>query len=120
MTLGTGLRRGGPHAVAAAIAVIRPELVSTDLFDTVLLRDSSLETSRLAEACHRAAPQLGVDARALTALRWEMQDAAYRAVALERPDGDASLTAVCAAAVTALGRGPEQARILHDAELEVA
>jgi hypothetical protein len=53
-------------------------LVSTDLFDTVLLRDHTIGAERLAEVCRRVGPLLGVGADVLTRLRWSMQSSAYR------------------------------------------
>ena len=60
-------------------------VVSTDLFDTVLLRDATTESVRFDLSARRAAPRLGADAVALAALRWTCHDSAYRAVAVERP-----------------------------------
>lgn len=93
-------------------------LTSSDLFDTVLLRDSTTETERFALAARRAARPLGVDPAALARLRWTCHDNAYRAVALERPHGEATLTAICRVMAAALGRGEDAARLLHDAEVE--
>lgn len=105
--------------LAAAITRGRPALVSTDLFDTVLLRDRSTESGRLAEACRRAAPLLGVEPDVLTHLRWTFHDAAYRAVAMERPEGDAALSAICRTMCHALGLDDAAAHLLHRIEVEV-
>ena len=93
--------------------------ISSDIFDTVILRDSSTETKRLALAARRAALRLGIDPEALIRMRWVSQQNAYRAVAMERPDGDARLLSMCAAAVGAFGLGVSAALVLRDAELEV-
>lgn len=106
-------------ALAEAIGAPQRTLLSTDLFDTVLLRDHSTESDRLAVACRRAASRLGVEPAALTRLRWSFQDNAYRAVAMERPEGDVTLEALCRTTVAALGLGEAEARILQRAEVAV-
>lgn len=106
-------------ALSKAIETSAHELLSTDLFDTVLLRDHSTENYRLAIACQRAASHLGVDPAALTRLRWSFHDHAYQAVAMERPGGDAALSAICRTIATALGRGDSAARTLHMTEVDV-
>lgn len=93
-------------------------LVSTDIFDTVLMRDASTETQRLAASSRRAAARLGVDPDALTRLRWDCQTAAYRAVAVERPDGDASLSKITAAMAALLGMNSEAADVLRETEVD--
>jgi FMN phosphatase YigB (HAD superfamily) len=124
-----GLARGGPAGTgwptaltALATAIARADLdvmISTDLFDTVLLRDHTIESARLATAARRAAGRLGVDAAALTRLRWSLQGQAYQAVAMERPEGEASLAAICRTAAAALGLRAEAALLLRRTELEV-
>lgn len=94
-------------------------VVSTDVFDTVLLRDRTTETRRLALAARRAAARLGVDPDVLVRLRWSAHDAAYRAVAMERPHGDASLAAMCTTMATALGLGDDAARVLRETEVDL-
>jgi FMN phosphatase YigB (HAD superfamily) len=94
-------------------------LVSSDLFDTVLLRDSATETERLAESAYRAATRLGVRHDALVTLRWCLHDAAYRAVELERPSGEATLAAMTRVLAGALGLGAEAAEVLRATEVEV-
>ena len=106
-------------ALASAIKTSGHGLLSTDLFDTVLLRDHTIESDRLAIACRRAAPRLGADPDVLTRLRWSFHDNAYRAVAMERPEGDAALSAICATIAESLGLGTAAARILHDVEVDV-
>src|SRR5690348_3780451 len=100
-----GVRSGRPLAqVAERIATARPAVLSTDLFDTVLLRDRTTESRRLALAARRAATRLGADPAVLTRLRWSFHDSAYRAVAMERPEGEAALSDICATIAAALGR----------------
>lgn len=106
-------------ALAEAIMAGDHDLVSTDLFDTVLLRDHTIESDRLAVACRRVARRLQVDPAVLTRLRWSFHHVAYRAVAMERPEGEASLTSVCEVIAAALGRDNEAARILRETEIEV-
>ena len=106
-------------ALAEAIGTKRYELISTDLFDTVLLRDHTIESDRLAIACRRVAPRLGLQPAALTRLRWSLQSSAYRAVAIERPAGEASLAAICAAVAHAFGLDESAARLLREAEVNV-
>ncbi len=93
-------------------------LVSSDIFDTVVFRDTTTETQRLAEASRLAARQLGLDPETVTRLRWSLQSSAYQAVALERPSGDASLNRVCAVMAEALGLPVEAADTLRVAEVD--
>lgn len=106
-------------ALAEAIDASDYELLSTDLFDTVLLRDHTIESDRLAIACRRAAQRLGTDPAVLTRLRWSFHDNAYRAVAMARPEGEASLSSICRTIATALGLDEEASRILHHTEVDV-
>jgi FMN phosphatase YigB (HAD superfamily) len=95
------------------------DLVSTDIFDTVLLRDHTIGAQRLAEVCRRVGPLLGVDSDVLTRLRWSLHSSAYRAVAIERPWGEASLAAICTTMAQALGRDDYAAQLLRQAEVDV-
>lgn len=104
--------------LAEKIAAFGPKVVSTDLFDTVVLRDRSTESERFAFAARRAARLLGVDPAVVARLRWSFHDNAYRAVAMERPEGDAALRDICRAMATALGRGDDAAEILRIAEVD--
>ena len=106
-------------ALAEEIRTSRYDLVSTDLFDTVLLRDHTIESERLAVASRRAAARLGLDPTALTQLRWSLQRSAYQAVAIERPAGDASLADLCAVAARAFGLDESAAELLHQIEVDV-
>jgi FMN phosphatase YigB (HAD superfamily) len=94
-------------------------LVSSDLFDTVLLRDHTTESQRLAQACQHAAPRLGIDPAVLTGLRWSFHDTAYRAVAMERPEGDAELSTIYRTIARALGLDDDAAQLLRRTEVDV-
>lgn len=95
------------------------DVVSTDLFDTVLLRDHTSETERLAWASRRSARHLGVDPQVVVSLRWALHASAYQAVAIERPAGDASLISICRTMTAALGLDEEAAQLLRRTEVEV-
>lgn len=118
-------RRTGPETQVSLTALAKAihsgcyELVSTDLFDTVLLRDHTIESERLAVACRRVAPLIGVDPGVLTRLRWSLQRDAYRSVAIERPTGEASLAALCAVAAQAFGLDEYAGTLLRQAEVDV-
>jgi FMN phosphatase YigB (HAD superfamily) len=95
------------------------DLVSTDLFDTLLLRDRSTESGRLAEAAHRAARHLGLEPGSVVGLRWTLHANAYRSVAIERPQGEASLSAITSTMARAFGLGQEAADVFRRTEVEV-
>ncbi|WFG44922.1 HAD-IA family hydrolase [Pseudonocardia alni] len=97
----------------------RPAVVSSDLFDTVLLRDHSGEAGRLAAAARRGAHRIGADPRTVTRLRWAFHRTAYLGVAMTRPEGDTRLDTICTAVADALGRDAAAARALADTEVEV-
>lgn len=94
-------------------------LISTDLFNTVLLRDHTTETRRLAAAGRRAARRLGLDPDVVVELRWTCHDSAYRAVGIERPHGDATLRDICSTMATALGLDGTAAGVFAEVEVEV-
>jgi predicted HAD superfamily hydrolase len=104
--------------LAALAASPNVHLVSTDIFDTVLLRDYSTETGRLAIACRRSASSLGLDARSLTRLRWWLQVDSYRAVAVGRPSGEARLTAIYDVIAMVLDLHPGAAQVMYQIEVE--
>lgn len=104
--------------LATLAAQSNVQLVSTDIFDTILLRDNSTETGRLAAACQRSAASFGLDAWTLTRLRWWLQDDAYRAVAIGRPSGEARLTAIYDAIASVLGLDPASAEMMCQIEVE--
>lgn len=107
------------RALDALLRDPRTRVLSLDVFDTVLLRDSSTETERMYQAAVGAADELGVDAESLARLRWLSHDNAYRVVAMERPGGDARFAQMCAATVALLGLGADAAEALRRKELEV-
>lgn len=94
------------------------DLVSTDIFDTILLRDLSLEMARLDEAACLAAIRLDLDPRRVSAMRQLLHRTAYMAVAVERPSGDAALAAIARTLVRALGAGVGAEGVLRAAEVE--
>ena len=94
------------------------DVVSTDLFDTVLMRDLSLEDRRFDEAARDAAGRLGLHPGRLSALRRSFHRIAYNAVAAARPAGDASLEMNCRTVAAAMGRG-DAAAVLREAEVEM-
>ncbi|RZU34086.1 HAD family hydrolase [Blastococcus saxobsidens] len=106
-------------ALSQAIASTPNPVVSTDLFDTVLLRDHTTETQRLAKAARRAGVLLGVDPDVVVKLRWTCHDSAYRAVAMERPGGEATLQAICRTMASAMGLDDRAAAVLLDTEVSV-
>jgi FMN phosphatase YigB (HAD superfamily) len=108
-----------PSDVAARAAAPQVRVVSTDIFDTVLLRDASTETGRLSAACTRSAAELDLDPRTLTRLRWWMQEDAYRAVALERRSGEARLSAIYAVIAHGLGLDEAAAGAMQRCEVDV-
>lgn len=94
------------------------DLVSTDLFDTLLLRDLSLEVTRLNEAACLAARRLSLNPRVISAMRQSLHRTAYMAVAVERPSGDASLASIARTLARALGTGTGVEDTLRAAEVE--
>lgn len=110
---------GGRAGVAERLITSGAAVISTDMFDTLVLRDGSTETDRLACAARRAAAELGVSPALLVRARWDVQRAAYRAVAVERPTGDASLRAMCAAVAATAGLGSTAHHVLARCEVDV-
>lgn len=104
-----------------AETIARPEcaVVSSDLFDTVLLRDHTTETQRFADVGREVGRRLGLDQDTLVSLRWTLHASGYRAVALERPLGEARLDDMARAMATAVGLDDEAARLIADVEVEV-
>ena len=80
----------------ASVAPDSFDVLSVDLFDTLLLRDYSLQRVRFAEISVLIAAKLralghDIPASALLAGRQEVHKRSYAAVALECPGGDATL-----------------------------
>jgi FMN phosphatase YigB (HAD superfamily) len=94
------------------------DVLSTDLFDTVLLRDISTQNRRFDEAAIEAATRLGLDPDRVSALRRSFHDIAYKAVAAERPLGDASLRTISRTVAAAMGAGDAAVEALRDAEVD--
>lgn len=101
-----------------AVGSARFDLLSTDIFDTVLLRDSTTESERFAMAARRSARLLDIDPDVLIRLRWQMHDNAYRAVAVGRPEGEASLAVICSTMATALGLDDEASDLMRRVEVD--
>jgi HAD superfamily hydrolase (TIGR01549 family) len=106
-------------SLASAVASPECKLVSTDVFDTVLLRDHTIESSRLAISSRQSARALGLDPRVLTRLRWRLRVDSYRAVTLTRAEGEASLSAICLTLATALGLDEGAAQLMRRTEVDV-
>ncbi len=100
------------------------DLISVDIFDTLLLRDHSvqrlrfLETARIVSGKLQAAGRQ-MDVSDLLDVRRRVQGLAYRAVALERPDGDTTLTRICELQALLLGLDKSTVSLFVAAELEV-
>lgn len=95
------------------------DLVSSDVFDTLLLRDHSAEVERFAQVGRRAAERLGVEAEAVVRLRWAFHRSAYLAVSMENLAGEARLSSICRAVAAALGLPAYAADVLRATEVEV-
>lgn len=98
------------------------DLVSVDLFDTILLRDHRCERRRFllmarqaSAALHRAGYDVPVEA--LYRSRRDAQRLAYRALELIRPEGDVPLARIYHMQTTILGLPPGVAELLKAAEL---
>jgi predicted HAD superfamily hydrolase len=100
-------------------------VVSTDVFDTLLLRDSTCEKDRFLAIARRSAQRLsklGISARPNLMLRSrrEAQFLGYRALEAENPDGDLTLDDILNSQVSLLGlTKPDVIPELEAAELEI-
>lgn len=99
------------------------DVVSVDLFDTVLLRDHRCERRRFLLMARRAAAALqqaghDVPAEALYRTRLDAQRLAYRALELARPEGDVPLGRIYHMQTTILGLPPGAGEVLKTAELD--
>lgn len=108
--------------VKLGLAPTAIDLVSVDLFDTVLLRDHRCERRRFllmaregAQALERAG--YPVSTQALYQSRLDAQRLAYRALELTRPQGDVPLARIYLLQMTILGLGAGAAEVLMAAEL---
>lgn len=100
------------------------DLISVDIFDTILLRDHSVQRLRSLEIARVLSEKLQaagyrVDVNILLDLRRRVHDLAYRAVALERPDGDATLTRMSELQALLLGLDRSTVPLFIAAELEI-
>lgn len=100
------------------------DLISVDVFDTILLRDGSSQRARFAETADLVAMRLSedgkrVDPDLLYRMRCRTHDLAYRAVALERPYGDATLSRMIETQRRLLGLPKEASDVFYAGELEI-
>jgi FMN phosphatase YigB (HAD superfamily) len=99
------------------------DVISVDLFDTVLLRDHRCERRRFLLMARKAAAELqragcAVSAEALYRSRLDAQRLAYRALELARPEGDVPLRRIYHMQTTILGLPAGAAGLLKAAELD--
>ena len=100
------------------------DLVSVDLFDTLMLRDHSIQLGRFNEVARCVSKKLTlagytVETKLLRDLRRRVHEAAYQAVAFERPAGDVTFDAMVAIQLTQLGLPQTLGRLFNEAEREV-
>ncbi len=100
------------------------DIVSVDVFDTLLLRDCGTQRGRFQAVARRVAAQMAghghrIEAASLLKLRCLAHDLAYRAVMIERPAGDATLARMIELQLLALGLDRSFAGVFQDAELAV-
>ncbi len=99
------------------------DIVSTDIFDTVLLRNNSCGSRLFLEIARQAASKLKAAGYALNAedifrTRNEAQALAYRAVEIERPEGDARLEHILRLQSRLLGLPPSAIELLQEVEFD--
>lgn len=104
--------------VAESLIIGSHQIVSTDVFDTLVLRDHSTEIERLAQGCQAAARILNVDPKPLLRLRWSFQEIAYRSVTAEGAQGDASLAKICETIADLLSYPSDAATVLRRTEVD--
>ncbi len=100
------------------------DLVSVDVFDTILLRHQGTEQGRFREVASVLADSLqahgyAVDAATLLGVRRRVHRLSYRAVSMERPEGDASLARMIGTQIALLGLDSAAAPLFVAAELDV-
>lgn len=100
------------------------DLVSVDVFDTLLLRDHTVQRWRflaLARELSRRLPKTAgsPDVRTLFTLRRLVHDLTYRAVALDRPQGDVQLSRMAEIQATLLALDKSAVALFMDAEKEL-
>jgi predicted HAD superfamily hydrolase len=100
-------------------------VVSTDVFDTLLLRNSSCEKGRFLAIARRSSQKLAklgisVSPKLMLRSRREAQFLGYRALEAENPDGDLTLDDILKSQAGLLGLdAADVARDLEAAELEI-
>lgn len=99
------------------------DIISVDIFDTVLLRDYSCGQRHFLGIARQSAKQLkvagyAVDAEDILRARNEVQALAYRAVEIERPEGDVRLEQILRLQSRLLGLPSSTVDLLHEAELD--
>lgn len=105
--------------------MVVPDIVSCDVFDTLLHRDGRSEASRQRAQARRAARRLRaergvvVSAEAVRRARAEAQRYAYRALAMLHPSGEVRFADLIAATAGRLALGPAEAAILAESEIAV-
>jgi FMN phosphatase YigB (HAD superfamily) len=105
----------------AAVELQTFDLVSVDVFDTILLRDLSSQMERFAEISLRVSEAMGRGDQpdTLLRLRLSLHGLAYRAVSIERPMSDVKLTDIHRLEARLLCGDPTLAGPLHEAEMAV-
>ncbi len=105
--------------------MVVPDIVSCDVFDTLLHRDGRCETNRQRAVARVAAQRLraergiAIPAEAVRQARAEAQRYAYRALDMLHPSGEVRFAALVAATAERLALGPAEAAILAESELAV-
>jgi HAD superfamily hydrolase (TIGR01549 family) len=99
------------------------DIISVDIFDTILLRDSSIQRVRFMEAARLLSAKLQVehhivDSHVLLQARHLVHKLVYRAVGLERPDGDATLVRMAEIQASLAGLEASLVPLFIEAELE--
>ena len=100
------------------------DIVSIDVFDTALLRDNKGQRKRFSEVAAELSKRLvreghAVDADFLFNLRLTIHSLAYQAVAIERPEGDATLARIQTIQSVLLGLNASCIRQMQEAEVAV-
>jgi FMN phosphatase YigB (HAD superfamily) len=98
------------------------DVISVDVFDTVLLRSHVSERRRFSALACQVAVELHkrgfrVEPALLFRSRAEVQALAYRAIEVDHPDGDVQLEKLLSAQAQLLSLPPWVAEIMHEVEL---
>lgn len=106
-------------------SIIGARIISCDIFDTVLKRNSIAEPNRVRLIARRSAAMLQaelgvtVDAHALWQARVDVQRYAYRALDMVHPTGEVRFASMIDGMAASLGLGSTEAEVLMRAELLV-